>query len=150
MSVVLGAAVRVLVAEDNEDHRFLTVRALRQAGGDEISIEAVEDGKEALDFLYRRHGYEDRERPHLIVLDLKMPRLSGLQVLRTVKADESLRTIPIVVLTSSDLTRDVDDAYRLGTNSFVTKPAGTEVLKGLLAMGQYWLGGMTSLPEPPG
>ncbi|GAC1378408.1 MAG: response regulator [Acidimicrobiales bacterium] len=149
MNAVLPAAVRVLVAEDNEDHRFLTVRALRQAGGDGVSVEAVADGEQALDFLYRRHGYEDRERPHLIVLDLKMPRLGGLQVLETVKADEGLRSIPVVVLTSSDLARDVNDAYRLGTNSFVTKPAGTEVLKGLLAVGQYWLGGMTSLPEPP-
>ncbi|GAC1593513.1 MAG: response regulator [Acidimicrobiales bacterium] len=149
MNAVLPAAVRVLVAEDNEDHRFLTVRALRQAGGERVSVEAVADGEQALDFLYRRHGYEDCERPHLIVLDLKMPRLSGLQVLEQIKADEGLRSIPIVVLTSSDLARDVNDAYRLGTNSFVTKPAGTEVLKGLLAVGQYWLGGMTSLPEPP-
>ena len=149
MNAVLSAAVRVLVAEDNEDHRFLTVRALRQAGGEGVSVEAVGDGEQALDFLYRRHGYEDRERPHLIVLDLKMPRLSGLQVLEAVKADEGLRSIPVVVLTSSDLARDVNDAYRLGTNSFVTKPAGTEVLKGLLAVGEYWLGGMTSLPQPP-
>ena len=149
MNAVLPAAVRVLVAEDNEDHRFLTVRALRQAGGDGVSVEAVADGEQALDFLYRRHGYEDRERPHLIVLDLKMPRLSGLQVLERVKADQDLCSIPVVVLTSSDLARDVNDAYRLGTNSFVTKPAGTEVPKGLLAVGEYWLGGMTSLPEPP-
>jgi len=149
MNAVLPSPVRVLVAEDNEDHRFLTVRALRQAGGEGVAVDAVRDGEQALDYLYRRGDYGGRERPHLIVLDLKMPRINGLEVLEKVKADDELRSIPVVVLTSSDLPKDVSDAYRLGTNSFVTKPAGAEVLKGLLAVGEYWLGGTASLPEPP-
>ena len=140
---------RVLVAEDNQDHRFLTVRALRQAGGDDLEVEAVDDGEQALDFLYRRGEYGDRQRPHLILLDLRMPRVSGLEVLEQVKGDAELRSIPIIVLTSSDLPEDVTTAYRLGTNSYVTKPAGAAVLEGLLSIGQYWLGGTASLPQVP-
>lgn len=149
MNAVLPPPVRVLVAEDNEDHRFLTVRALRQAGGDAVAVEEVHDGEQALDFLYRRGGYGDRERPHLIVLDLRMPRVNGFEVLAQVKADVDLRSIPVVVLTSSDLPEDVSRAYELGTNSFVTKPSGAAVLDGLMAVGEYWLGDTTSLPDAP-
>lgn len=149
MNAILPAPVRVLVAEDNADHRFLTVRALRQAGGAGVSVEEVPDGEQALDFLYQRGSYEDRERPHLIVLDLRMPRVSGFEVLAQVKTDADLRSIPVVVLTSSDLPEDIAHAYGLGTNSFVTKPAGPAVLEGLLAVGEYWLGGTSSLPDVP-
>lgn len=149
MNAVLSAPVRVLVAEDNPDHRFLMVRALRQAGGPTVAVDEVPDGEQALDFLYQRGEYEDRERPHLIVLDLRMPRVSGFEVLARVKADAVLRSIPVVVLSSSDLPEDIAQAYGLGTNSFVTKPAGPAVLDSLLAVGEYWLGGTSTLPPAP-
>ena len=140
-------ALRVLVAEDNADHRFLAVRALRSAVDADVEVDEVEDGEQALDFLYRRRGYEDRPRPHLIVLDLRMPRVTGFEVLERIKQDDSLRSIPVIVLTSSQLPEDVDRAYHLGTNSYITKHFGSGG-NGLSALGDYWLR-VSELPEPP-
>ena len=140
--------VRVLVADDNEDHRFLIVRALRGTEGLELEVDSVEDGEEALDLLYGRGRFEGRARPHLVLLDLKMPRMSGLEVLERVKADPNLRDIPIVVLSSSDRPEDVSDTYMLGGNSYVTKPATLAGLRaGLQELSHYWTR-LASLPEP--
>jgi CheY-like chemotaxis protein len=141
--------LRVLVAEDDEDHLFLTVRALRSVEGVEIEVDTVRDGEEALDYVHQRGRFANRPRPHLILLDLKMPRVSGLEVLGALKADEELRTIPIVVLTSSDRPEDVQATYRLGGNSYVTKPVGLSGLhQGLAEVSTYWTA-VASLPEPP-
>lgn len=147
--MMTARAVRVLVADDNEDHRFLTVRALRESeGGADLTVDTVSDGEAALDYMYQRGDYADRSRPHLVLLDLKMPRRNGLEVLAAVKADPKLRSIPVVVLTSSDRPEDVHATYELGGNSFVSKPAGMASLReGLQGVTSYWTQ-TASLPEP--
>jgi CheY-like chemotaxis protein len=141
--------VRILVAEDNEDHRFFIVRALRDAGGVHLEIETVNDGEEVLDYLYRRGDYGDRARPHMILLDLKMPRRGGLEVLEVIKNDPHLRTIPVSVLTSSDRPEDIDAAYGLGGNSYLLKRSDPMGLRQELAtVSDYW-SDVALLPDPP-
>jgi CheY-like chemotaxis protein len=138
--------IRVLVAEDNDDHRFLTMHALKQFTDVTIDVEGVKDGQETLDFIYRRGPFHDRARPHLLILDLKMPRLGGLEVLQQLKSDPATATIPIVVLTSSDTGSDVDAAYEKGTNSYMIKPTTTGGLREHLeSLASYW-GGHSALP----
>jgi CheY-like chemotaxis protein len=141
-------SVRVLVAEDNEDHLFLTTRALEDSNGEvDLHVQGVRDGAEALDFFYRRGKYEDAPRPHLVLLDLKMPKVNGLEVLERVKDDPDLRSIPIVVLTSSDRPEDVEAAYQRGTNSYVTKPVSPSgIREGLRRIADYWIH-LAALPE---
>lgn len=139
--------VRVLVAEDNEDHRFLTMRALRDVKGVRIDVEGVRDGEEVLAYVQQQGAYKGKPLPHVIFLDLRMPRLSGLEVLERLKGDPALACIPVVVLTSSDRAEDVDAAYRLGTNSYVTKPSlGTDLQAGLRKVADYWTA-RSELPE---
>lgn len=141
--------VRVLVAEDNEDHRFFIIRALREASGGELLIESVADGADALDFLHRRGQFADRQRPHLILLDLKMPRVDGLQVLDAVKGDPELRSIPIAVLTSSDRREDVDASYQKGSNSYIIKPTSfARMREWLQTVHDFWTE-IAVLPSPP-
>lgn len=132
----------ILLVEDNPDHAELVMR-----GFDDIpipnKISHVADGKAALDYLFGRGDYTDRERhpqPHIILLDLRLPRVDGLEVLKEVKASEELRSIPIVVLTTSSADGDVKRAYEEHTNSYVVKPMdfnGYLELTGEL--GSYWL-----------
>jgi CheY-like chemotaxis protein len=146
----VNRTVRVLVAEDNEDHRFLITRALRAIEGADLEVEAVRDGAEALDFVYQREGFEDRPRPHLILLDLRMPRVHGIEVLDILKNDPELRSIPIAVLTSSDRQQDIDDSYRAGTNTYVQKrPMFGDLREKLQALSEFWTH-VALLPEPPG
>ena len=131
--------VRVLVAEDNEDHRFLTMRALQDVKGVDINVEGVGNGEEALAYVQRQGEYAGKELPHVIFLDLRMPKLNGLEVLERLKSDPDLSCIPVVVLTSSDRAEDIDAAYRLGTNSYVTKPGvGADLRSGLRSVADYW------------
>ena len=131
--------VRVLVAEDNEDHRFLTMRALKDVKGVKIDVEGVRNGEEALAYVHRQGEYAGKELPHVIFLDLRMPKLNGLEVLARLKSDPDLSCIPVVVLTSSDRAEDIDAAYRLGTNSYVTKPGvGADLRSGLRTVADYW------------
>lgn len=126
------AAVRVLVADDNPDHRFLTIRALRGLEGVELEIDTAENGEEALDAMRS-------QRPDLVLLDLKMPKVDGLEVLAEIKGSPELRSIPTVVLTSSDRLEDVRATYALGGNSYVTKPTTAAGLRdGLRRLGEYW------------
>jgi CheY-like chemotaxis protein len=142
-------SLRVLVADDNEDHLFLTVRAFRDVVDVKIEVDGVRDGQEALDYIYRRGPFADRRRPHMIVLDLKMPRVNGLEVLERLQSDPELSSIPIVVLTSSDHPEDVAATYSLGGNSYVRKPvAMASVREHLGGMGSYWTA-TAELPEPP-
>lgn len=133
--------VGILLVEDNPDHAEFTLRALAD---DSVTNRTywVKDGEEALDFLHRRRQWADAAaapRPGLILLDINLPRLGGHEVLRQVKADESFREIPVVMLTTSDQAEEVKASYRAGANSFVTKPVKygqfTERIKSLK---HYW------------
>ncbi len=131
--------VRVLVAEDNDDHRYLTMRALRDVEGARIHVEGVADGEEALAYVFGQGQYAGTELPHVIFLDLRMPKVNGLEVLERLKSHPELSCIPVVVLTSSDREEDVDAAYRLGGNSYVTKPGiADELRRGLRDVADYW------------
>ena len=138
---------RVLLAEDDVDHAFFTVRAFKDAHGVDVEMHTVRDGQEALDYLHRRGRYEGAERPHLIVLDLKMPKVNGLEVLQQIKQDDNLRTIPTVVLSSSDRPEDIRGSYANSANSYVTKPASlTGLREGVQEMARYWID-VASLPN---
>jgi CheY-like chemotaxis protein len=135
------AAIRpILLAEDNANDVELTLAALRGHVANPIAV--VRDGAEALDFLYRRGAHASRadERPCVILLDLKMPKVDGLEVLRTVKNDPALRTIPVVVLTSSAEESDLVRSYELGVNAYVVKPvAFSEFVGAIKIVGQFWV-----------
>jgi CheY-like chemotaxis protein len=144
-----AATMRVLVADDDEDHLFLTIRALRGVNGVNVEVEGVHDGREALDYIERRGRFSDRQRPHLFVLDLKMPKVDGLEVLERIKSDPDLRSIPIVMLSASDRPEDIEAAYQRGSNSYVTKPITPGGMReGVHALSEYWVS-VAELPEPP-
>jgi CheY-like chemotaxis protein len=138
---------RILLAEDNPADLELTLEAL---GQNRLANEvvAVRDGEEALDYLFRRGTYAGRTdgNPAVILLDLKMPKVDGLQVLREVKADENLRQIPIVMLTSSREEQDLVDSYRLGANAYVVKPVDFgRFVDAVRQLGMFW----AVVNEPP-
>lgn len=114
---------KILLVEDNLNDIELTLDAFTEHNLAN-SVDVVRDGEEALDYLFRRGQYSERENvtPTLVMLDLKLPKISGLEVLRQIKNNEKLKKIPIVMLTSSNENRDVDEAYTLGTNAYVVKP----------------------------
>jgi CheY-like chemotaxis protein len=113
--------IRILLVEDNPGDVELMLESLRdQSGRYELSV--TRDGAEALDFLRRQGPYTDAPRPDLIFLDLNLPRMNGHEVLAAIKADEHLRPIPVVVITTSRADRDVVTSYRLHANAYVTKP----------------------------
>ena len=138
---------RGLLAEDNVDHAFFTSRAFHDAQGADIEMHTVTDGEQVLDYLYQRGGYAGVGRPHLIVLDLKMPKKGGLEVLAELRDQDSLRAIPVVVLSSSDRSEDINASYARGANSYVTKPASISGLRaGVNELAKYWMD-IASLPE---
>ena len=134
--------IDVLLVEDNRHDAELAMRAFKR-GSFTNKLLWVQDGVEALDFFKCSGAYEQRDPlqcPKLVLLDLKMPRLNGLDVLRALKSDERTRSIPIVVLTSSNQPRDVAESYRLGGNGYVTKPIQFADLMGAIEkIGTYWL-----------
>jgi CheY-like chemotaxis protein len=145
----MNRTVRVLVADDNADHRFLIERALRQVDEVYLEVLSVADGEEALEYLERRGRYEAEPRPHVVLLDLRMPRLGGLEVLARLKSHPDLHRIPVCVLTSSDRRDDIDEAYARGTNSYVVKSDDLrDIRQSLAVMSRYW-GVVAALPEPP-
>jgi two-component system response regulator len=134
--------VDILLVEDNPNDAELAIRALtkqRLAN----NLQHVVDGEEALDFLFARGKYEGRdanERPKLILLDLKLPKVDGIEVLRAVKADERTKLTPVVVLTSSREERDLVETYRLGVNSYIVKPVDfNKFADAVKELGYYWL-----------
>ena len=135
-------AVEVLLVEDNPRDAELTIRALKR-NNLANRLHHVEDGAEALDFLFGRGKYEGRLSgpvPRVILLDLKLPKVSGLEVLRLMKGHHRLSTIPVVVVTSSAEDPDMQAAYHLGANSYVVKPVTfDEFMEAMSKLGVYWL-----------
>ena len=131
----------LLLVEDNPFDAELALSALKEKNLAN-NLYHVEDGAEALDFVYARSKYADRETrplPSLILLDLKMPKVDGMEVLRTLKSDPKTRSIPIVVLTSSKEDPDIKNCYELGVNSYIVKPVGFEnFVKAVSDVGFYW------------
>jgi CheY-like chemotaxis protein len=134
--------VEILLVEDNPTDAELTMEALREAKLVNHLV-WVKDGAEALDFIFRKGAYADRLAgtfPSVILLDLRLPKVDGLEVLQRLKADEQTRRIPVVVLTSSNEDRDILRSYEHGVNSFVSKPVGFEEFARVVAqLGMYWL-----------
>jgi CheY-like chemotaxis protein len=134
--------VNILLVEDNRDHADLTRRALKE-GNLLNEIFWVKDGEEALDFLYRRGRYTEpaaAPRPGLILLDIKLPKLGGHEVLRQIKNDRELRTIPVVILTTSDRDEEVRASYLGGANSYVCKPVKfAEFVAQVKSLKLYWV-----------
>ncbi len=135
-------AVEILLVEDTATDAELTVRALKKHSLVN-SLVWVKDGAEALDFLFGTGAYEGRNCAHLpkvVLLDLRLPRISGIEVLRRIKNDKRTSTIPVVVLTSSKEDVDIEECYRLGVNSYITKPVSfDEFVKVVSELGLYWL-----------
>ena len=134
--------VEILLVEDNPHDLELTLRALKK-GKLANSVTAVRDGAEALDFIFARGKYSTRDvnhAPRVIFLDLKLPKVDGIDVLRAVKADERTKKIPIVIITSSAEERDRVESYQLGVNSYVVKPIEFDgFMKTITDLGFYWL-----------
>jgi two-component system, response regulator len=133
--------VEILLVEDSPEDVELTIRALRrhQLAND---IQVAEDGAEALDFLFCRGVYEGRpsQYPKLVLLDLKLPKLSGMEVLRAIRADERTKAIPVVVLTSSKEERDLVEGYKLGVNAYAQKPVDFEQFSETVRqIGMFWM-----------
>ncbi|MGE0636339.1 MAG: response regulator [Bacteroidia bacterium] len=140
--------IQILLVEDNPYDAELALNALQKRHLAN-SIHHVEDGAEALDFIFARGNYSDRQienGPKIILLDLKMPKVNGIEVLRQVKADERTRKIPVVVLTSSKEDPDITTCYDLGVNSYIVKPVDFDnFFRAVEDLGLYWL----LLNQPP-
>src|SRR5438132_9566466 len=138
---------RILLAEDDPRDVELTLTALEEYNlANEVVV--VQDGAQALDYLLRRGPYTGQEagNPAVVFLDIKMPKVDGLEVLRAVRADERLRTIPVVMLTSSREQRDLAESYDLGVNAYVVKPLGFHEFMGAIKeLGLFW----GVINEPP-
>ncbi len=132
----------ILLVEDNPDDVKLTVRALKK-NGVANDLTSVEDGAEAIEYLFAEGRYAGRDTsqgPCLVLLDLKLPKVSGLEVLQRIRGDERTENIPVVVLTTSNEERDLIESYRLGANSYVRKPVDFQnFLEAVRQLGLYWL-----------
>jgi two-component system, response regulator len=138
----MNSIVEILLVEDNQDDVDLALHALRQ-GKVANSVFVVRDGEEALDFLFCRGTYAERSPDHppkLVLLDLKMPKVDGLQVLKEMKNDPRTKTIPAVIMTSSKEERDLVEGYNSGVNSYIQKPVDFEQFRNTVkTLGMYWL-----------
>ena len=138
-----GEPLVILLVEDNPDHTELIVRSL-QDHRVANRIFHVPDGEAALDYLFRRGEYEDPEkspRPHVVLLDLRLPKVDGQEVLQAIKTTEKLRRIPVVIVTTSEAERDVAQAYDSHANSYLVKPVDFDKFTQLMDdLGFYWLG----------
>ena len=132
-------AKTILLIEDDSDHELLTIRALRKANiANEIKI--ARDGEEALELLFGDGEDALKTCPQVVLLDLKLPKIDGLEVLRRIRENERTRMLPVVVLTSSDEESDIIRSYRLGVNSYIRKPVNfTEFAEATRQLGMYWL-----------
>ncbi len=143
----MNALKRILLVEDNPKDVELTLEALAEHNlANEVVV--AHDGAEALDYLYRRGEYRMRigENPAVVLLDIKLPKMDGLEVLRQIKSDYELKTIPVVMLTSSREEKDLVDSYKLGVNAYVVKPVHfDEFVEAVKEVGAFW----AIVNEPP-
>jgi len=140
--------LRILHVEDNIGDVRLIAEAIRETGRDH-EIAVAFDGVEALDYLHRRGHYADAWRPELILLDLNLPKKGGIEVLAEINADKELRQIPVVVLTSSSAPQDINRAYALNANRYITKPADLNELFNMVGeLEKYWANGAKPPPWP--
>jgi CheY-like chemotaxis protein len=134
--------IEILLVEDNPNDVELTLRALKK-NNLANKVHVVKDGTEALEYIFANGAYAHRkieDHPRVILLDLKLPKVDGLEVLHQIKSDERTKMIPVVVLTSSKEERDLVESYRLGANSYITKPVDFEsFVKAVSELGLYWL-----------
>ena len=134
--------IEILFAEDSADDAMLTIRALKKNGFTN-KLHHVKDGAEALDFMYCKGAYESRnikQLPKLLLLDLKMPKMTGMQVLEKVKSDPVFKSIPVVILTSSNEDPDIAKCYELGANSYIVKPVDSDkFFSAIKEIGLYWI-----------
>jgi CheY-like chemotaxis protein len=134
--------IEILFVEDSTDDAALTIRALSKSGFSN-KLHHVIDGAVALDFLYCRGIYAERNKKHypkLVLLDLKMPKVSGIQVLEAIKSDPVLKSIPVVMLTSSNEGPDIEKCFELGANSYIVKPVDSDnFFNAIKEIGLYWM-----------
>ena len=146
--MVNADAVEILLVEDNPQHVELTLRALRKHNLAN-NVLVAKDGEEALEFLFAMGAYSQRRvenGPKVILLDLKLPRVDGLEVLRRIKSDERTKAIPVVVVTTSAQEQDVVESYKLGVNSYIVKPVSFDkFVQAVSELGFYWM----LLNKPP-
>lgn len=131
----MGEGKLILLVEDDPDHELLTIRALKKSNiANDVRV--ARDGEEAINLILGEEGL----RPQVVLLDLKLPKLDGLEVLRRIRENEATRMLPIVVLTSSDEERDVVRSYKLGVNSYIRKPVNfNDFAEATRQLGLYWL-----------
>jgi len=138
----LKKAKYILLVEDNKDDEDLTLRALRK-GNISNDIRVVRDGVEALDYLFAQGVYAGRDinqKPQVVLLDLKLPKVSGLEVLKKIRESEATKSLPVVILTSSREEKDLLNGYMLGANSYICKPVDMEQFSSAIQqLGLYWL-----------
>jgi CheY-like chemotaxis protein len=131
---------KILIVDDSPKDVELAISALREKNlANEVIV--AEDGEEALDYLYRRGRYTDYEKgnPVMILLDIKMPKMNGIELLKHIKADPEFQYIPVIMVTSSREEKDLIESYKLGANSYVVKPVDIEkFIDAIKAVGQYW------------
>ena len=145
---MISNELEILLVEDSPDDAELTLNALRQ-NNLANKVHWVEDGEQALDFLFANGEYSDRDvdnKPKLILLDLKLPKVDGMEILNKIKSDEKMKTIPVVILTSSREESDIVKSYEIGVNSYIVKPVDfKQFTKSITDLGLYWL----ILNQPP-
>ena len=137
-----SSEVEILLVEDNPNDVELTLRALKKRNLAN-RVHVVKDGSEALEFIFATGAYAERSiknKPKVILLDLKLPKVSGIEVLRTIKSDDRTKDIPVVVLTSSEEQKDIVESYQLGVNSYITKPVDfAKFTEAISKLGFYWV-----------
>lgn len=140
---MVGEPILILLIEDNIDHAELVIRTM-QEHRIANKVRHLQDGQSALNYLFRRGEFSDPKsspRPHVILLDLRLPGVDGIDILKTIKEDLDLKPVPVVVLTTSEAEKDVARAYHNHANSYLVKPVGFEEFQKLMEeLGFYWLG----------
>mgnify|MGYP001373592606 CR=1 FL=1 len=139
--LILKKAI-VLLVEDNPDDELLAMRALKKANIS-CQVDVVRDGQEALDYLFAQGNFAERnidDQPRVVFLDLNLPKINGIEVLKQVRSNDITRKLPVVLLTSSENTKDIEDGYTNGVNSYIKKPVDfTTFIEQIKLMGEYWL-----------